>query len=199
MLTGWEYAKEGKKATPFSELCQALGVSFDLRETELGVLKIQNTEQRVAEHPAQPQVRRRHRALPQNVMSWRSDTPPRTSAHSSICRSRQTWNGSPAQAPVGRRFLSDRFFAMRAVPFCWLPHCLEVGFDHGHEGVDDVQVWLGVKVHESFIPDMEKSSLNLTFSPRCSGNLPYSSSSIFHGPSAQPRYTSARVSKRSVS
>ena len=33
MLTGWEYAKEGKKSTEFAELCNALGVSFDLRQT----------------------------------------------------------------------------------------------------------------------------------------------------------------------
>ena len=44
MLTGWEYAKEGKKSTEFAEMCNALGVSFDLRQIGEGVLKIQNTE-----------------------------------------------------------------------------------------------------------------------------------------------------------
>ena len=46
LLTGWEFAREGKKATEFSELCQALGVEFSLQHSADGRLLIGNTEQR---------------------------------------------------------------------------------------------------------------------------------------------------------
>ena len=46
MLTGWQYAREGKKATCFAETCRALGVEFDLSMSEHRLLKIYNTEQR---------------------------------------------------------------------------------------------------------------------------------------------------------
>ena len=46
MLLGWEYAREGKKATTFSETCQALGVEFDFSRSEQRLLHIYNTEQR---------------------------------------------------------------------------------------------------------------------------------------------------------
>ena len=49
LLTGWEFAKEGRKATEFSEVCHALGVSFDLRDACNGVLKVQNTQKRIDE------------------------------------------------------------------------------------------------------------------------------------------------------
>ena len=49
LLTGWEFATEGRKATDFAEVCNALGVSFDLREAGLGVLKVQNTQKRISE------------------------------------------------------------------------------------------------------------------------------------------------------
>ena len=49
LLTGWDYATEGKKATAFSEVCHALGVSFDLSQSSRGVLQIKNTESRVEE------------------------------------------------------------------------------------------------------------------------------------------------------
>ena len=49
LLTGWDYATEGKKATNFSETCQALGVNFDLTSSAECVLQIRNTESRLAE------------------------------------------------------------------------------------------------------------------------------------------------------
>ena len=49
LLTGWDYAREGKKSTEFAEICHALGVTFDLRGAADGVLQIQNTEKRIAE------------------------------------------------------------------------------------------------------------------------------------------------------
>ena len=49
LLTGWDYAMEGKKATNFSETCHALGVSFDLSLSAESVLQIKNTENRLAE------------------------------------------------------------------------------------------------------------------------------------------------------
>ena len=47
LFTGWEYAREGKKATSFSDVCAALGVSFDLRESKDGILEGKNTEKRI--------------------------------------------------------------------------------------------------------------------------------------------------------
>ena len=49
LFTGWEYAKEGKKASCFAQVWNALGVSFDLKDSMDGILKVQNTEPRVAE------------------------------------------------------------------------------------------------------------------------------------------------------
>ena len=49
LLTGWEYATEGHKATDFAEGCSALGVCFDLHESMDGILKLQNTEKRINE------------------------------------------------------------------------------------------------------------------------------------------------------
>ena len=49
MFTGWEYAKEGKKATEFSFLCDALGVTFDLSSSKDRLLLVQNTSARVAD------------------------------------------------------------------------------------------------------------------------------------------------------
>ena len=49
LLTGWEFATEGRKATDFAEVCNALGVSFDLRDACRGVLKVQNTQKRIDE------------------------------------------------------------------------------------------------------------------------------------------------------
>ena len=47
MLTGWAYAKDGKKATSFGDLCNLLGVLLDLSESHVGKCLIRNTEQRV--------------------------------------------------------------------------------------------------------------------------------------------------------
>jgi hypothetical protein len=49
MLTGWDYATQRRKATSFGEVCNALGVSFDLRGSCDGVLKVQNTQKRIDE------------------------------------------------------------------------------------------------------------------------------------------------------
>ena len=47
LLTGWQYATEGKKSTSFDVVCKALGVEFNLEKSGERVLLIQNTEQRV--------------------------------------------------------------------------------------------------------------------------------------------------------
>ena len=49
LLTGWEYARTGSKATDFDVICRALGVEFDLTRSGEKVLAIRNTEQRVAD------------------------------------------------------------------------------------------------------------------------------------------------------
>eukprot|EP00435_Cladocopium_sp_Y103_P041156 s1982_g11.t1 len=49
MLTGWLYAREGKKATDFSAHCKALGVEFDFSRSEQRLLLVANTEARKAE------------------------------------------------------------------------------------------------------------------------------------------------------
>ena len=46
LLTGWQYAKEGKKATTFSSVCQALGVEFDFSKSEQHLMLVSNTTQR---------------------------------------------------------------------------------------------------------------------------------------------------------
>ena len=47
LLTGWQFAKEGKKCTSFDVVCKALGVEFDLSLSGESILRIQNTEQRI--------------------------------------------------------------------------------------------------------------------------------------------------------
>ena len=49
LLTGWEFAREGKKKTEFSTLCRALGVVFDFSLSSEQKLMIENTEQRKLE------------------------------------------------------------------------------------------------------------------------------------------------------
>ena len=49
LLTGWEFARTGNKATDFDVVCRALGVEFDLTKSGERVLAIRNTEQRVAD------------------------------------------------------------------------------------------------------------------------------------------------------
>jgi hypothetical protein len=47
LLTGWQYATEGKKSSNFDSICRALGVEFDLTRSGEKTLAIRNTEQRV--------------------------------------------------------------------------------------------------------------------------------------------------------
>ena len=47
LLTGWQYATEGKKCSSFDRVCRALGVEFDLTKSGEKTLAIRNTEQRV--------------------------------------------------------------------------------------------------------------------------------------------------------
>ncbi len=49
ILTGWLYAKDGKKATDFGHICKALGVEFCFSRSEEFLMEIYNTEQRVAD------------------------------------------------------------------------------------------------------------------------------------------------------
>ena len=49
LLTGWSFARDGKKATAFGRHCEALGVRFDLESSGDGLLRVNNTEKRVAE------------------------------------------------------------------------------------------------------------------------------------------------------
>ena len=46
LLTGWHYAKEGKKATQFAHICRALGVEFDFSRSEERLMAVANTAQR---------------------------------------------------------------------------------------------------------------------------------------------------------
>lgn len=48
-LLGWIFAEDGKKAQPFSSMCPALGVVFDLHRSGEGCCFIKNTEKRIAE------------------------------------------------------------------------------------------------------------------------------------------------------
>ena len=49
LLTGWLYAKDGKKATDFSQVCKALGVEFCFSRSEELLMEVYNTKQRVAD------------------------------------------------------------------------------------------------------------------------------------------------------
>ena len=49
VLTGWEYAKDGKKATSFDVVCKALRVAFDFNLSHQRVLKVGNTAERKEE------------------------------------------------------------------------------------------------------------------------------------------------------
>ena len=48
-LTGWLFAEDGDKCSPFGFTCEALGVVFNLHDSALGVAKICNTASRVNE------------------------------------------------------------------------------------------------------------------------------------------------------
>ncbi len=49
MLTGWEFARSGKKATEFGVVCRALGAQFDFNLSKDLVLLVGNTESRRSE------------------------------------------------------------------------------------------------------------------------------------------------------
>ncbi|CAL1171678.1 unnamed protein product [Cladocopium goreaui] len=49
MLTGWQFAREGKKSTAFSRTCKALGVEFDFHRSEARLASVCNTTARVEE------------------------------------------------------------------------------------------------------------------------------------------------------
>ena len=44
LLTGWFYAKEGKKATVFGSICKALGVQFNFHRPKDFLMHVENTE-----------------------------------------------------------------------------------------------------------------------------------------------------------
>ena len=48
-LLGWDYAKEGRKATVFDKMCNALGVTFNLEKSHEGVMIVSNTSKRRSE------------------------------------------------------------------------------------------------------------------------------------------------------
>lgn len=49
LLTGWFYAKEGKKATVFGSICKALGVQFNFHRSKDFLMHVENTEARKKE------------------------------------------------------------------------------------------------------------------------------------------------------
>ena len=68
-FTGWEFAKEGKKATDFASLCTARGVAFNLADSKDRALEIQETDSRIQdfskqiEEVLQPRKLNRHETL----------------------------------------------------------------------------------------------------------------------------------------
>ena len=52
-LLGWAFAEEGRKCVPFSHVCEALGVLFDLQRSEQGICRISNTASRIEEVSAE--------------------------------------------------------------------------------------------------------------------------------------------------
>ena len=67
MLLGWDYAREGKKATQFSEVRKALRVGFDFSRSEQRLLTIRNTEQRRTNRTLACVSRTRRARSPQKV------------------------------------------------------------------------------------------------------------------------------------
>ena len=49
MLTGWQFAREGKKRTDFDVVCRALGVEFNFSESGRGLVQVCNTQKRIEE------------------------------------------------------------------------------------------------------------------------------------------------------
>ena len=52
-LLGWLFAEEGKKSRPFDVQCEALGVLFDLKDSNAGICYVTNTISRVEELSAE--------------------------------------------------------------------------------------------------------------------------------------------------
>eukprot|EP00435_Cladocopium_sp_Y103_P061402 s464_g23.t1 len=52
-LLGWLFAQEGRKCVPFGMQCEALGVIFDLTQSECGTCLVSNTAARIAELKAE--------------------------------------------------------------------------------------------------------------------------------------------------
>ena len=52
-LLGWLFAEEGKKSRPFDSRCEALGVLFDLKDSNAGICYVMNTTSRVEELSAE--------------------------------------------------------------------------------------------------------------------------------------------------
>ena len=48
-LLGWIFAEDGRKCKPFSSSCEALGVIFDLSESNNYICKVSNTASRIEE------------------------------------------------------------------------------------------------------------------------------------------------------
>ena len=49
MLTGWIFARDGKKSTIFGDICKALGVQFDFSKSSEYLMYVENTESRKKE------------------------------------------------------------------------------------------------------------------------------------------------------
>ena len=72
LLTGWEYAKEGKKKTDFGQICKALGVEFNFSKSESGIAHVYNTASRVAELQSMlQQVAKRKTLRKQEALTFR--------------------------------------------------------------------------------------------------------------------------------
>ena len=49
MLTGWLFAREGKKSTTFDAVCKALGAQFDFSRSQDFLVYVMNTDTRKKE------------------------------------------------------------------------------------------------------------------------------------------------------
>ena len=52
-LLGWNFVEAGRKCKPFGEVCEALGVVFDLSNSGSSVCKVSNTASRIEEISAE--------------------------------------------------------------------------------------------------------------------------------------------------
>ena len=63
LFTGWDYAREGRRATDFAGVCAALGVEFNLKSSRDRILQIQNAESHVKDISLQLESIIQNRAL----------------------------------------------------------------------------------------------------------------------------------------